>query len=131
VDVKYVESLNGNFVEIQYVTPELLLNLKEEIAQIRIDGKKDELLGFNNAIQLLEGYGVNTEDLKNRDFEYVKKELNTLYTDQKNKETQKILAGLNKNYNIDVKTFDIKEIDPVLGEAFYQNILNDLYGPQY
>ncbi len=124
VDVKYVESLNGNFVEIQYVTPELLLNLKEEIAQIRIDGKKDELLGFNNAIQLLEGYGVNTEDLKNRDFEYVKKELNTLYTDQKNKETQKILAGLNKNYNIDVKTFDIKEIDPVLGEAFYQNILN-------
>jgi len=125
-DVSVVKktSLSGSTIEIQYITPQSLTNLKNKVNEIKATGNTDSTKARAQALALLKEYNYGTTELETKEYELIKEELNYFYNEKKNEETNKVLSGINTKFGISIENTNIREVGATLGAAAYKSAIN-------
>lgn len=108
-------------LDIQYLEQKDLVNLKNQITNIKNNSNKDLAIEEIKILFNTNNYNYDLTVLKN--YGNWITELDTFYSHMKNKNTQNILEYLKSEYGIDYDNVNIKEISATLGASFYSKVI--------
>jgi preprotein translocase subunit SecF len=119
VTVNFSKRLESNKLEVQYMTQPEILEIKGKVSIAKSDLKADNL---ESSKALLIELGYTNEQITKVEGN-LKAELDIAFNKFRAEKTNSILTSLSSEFGVDTSNFEIKEVSPVLGQAFYNNAI--------